>query len=216
MAPADRRTTDAGFTLTEVVIVVFLLGLIMPVLAMAFSVVVRTTATSEDRADDSRSLLNLTTWLSQDVSSTSEDGFYIGTSAGGCNLPSSLLDSSTDLLELHWQEGSTNFVTNYRWVPTSSTKGQIFRYACLQGQAASELRMTAELNAVSTGDFGPAPVEITPTPTEMADGSPGIKGVEFVVLILDEYGIQRELLSLDACACEFGRRCSHCAGGLAR
>jgi prepilin-type N-terminal cleavage/methylation domain-containing protein len=196
MAPAERRTTDAGFTLTEVVIVVFLLGLIMPVLAMAFSVVVRTTATSEDRADDSRSLLNLTTWLSQDVSSTSEDGFYIGASAGGCDPLS--IPESKNLLELHWREGSQNYVTNYRWVSTGSSKGQIFRYACLQGQTANELRMTAELNEVSSGDFAPAPVEITPTPATLADGSPGIKGVEFVVLIFDEYGIQRELLSLDA------------------
>ena len=58
--------------------------------------------------------------------------------------------------------------------------------------------MTAELNKVSTGSFAPAPVEITPTPTTLVDGSPGTKGVQFVVLILDEDGVQRELLSLDA------------------
>lgn len=193
------RRSDAGFTLTEVVIVTALLGLLMPVLAFAFSFVIRATPTNEDRADDSRSLLNLTNWLSQDVSSTSEDGFYVGTSApaGGC-LASSLPSGSVNLLELHWSEGTERFVTNYRWVSTSPTMGRIFRYACQQGQSAVELRMTAELNSVSTGTFAPAPVEIDPTPTVKADGTPGTKGVEFVVIILDEYGIQRELLSLDA------------------
>ena len=58
--------------------------------------------------------------------------------------------------------------------------------------------MTAELNKVSSGSFGPAPVEITATPSTLVDGSPGTKGVQFVVLILDEDGVQRELLSLDA------------------
>ncbi len=200
--PTGRRTTDAGFTLPEVLIVVILLGLLMPVLAMAFSVVVRTNPTSSDRADDSRSLLNLTNWLSQDVSSTSEDGFYIGSSAptGGC-LASSLPASSVNLLELHWREGSSHFVTNYRFVSTGPTKGQIFRYACMQGQAANELRMTAELNKVAPSaehPFAPAPVQITPTPTTLADGSPGLKGIQFVVLIYDDNGVQRELLSLDA------------------
>ncbi len=138
-APADRATSDAGFTLTEVVIVVFLLGIIMPVLAMAFTVVIRTTPTSEDRADDSRALLNLTNWLSQDVSSTAEDGFYIGTSApsGGC-LASSLPASSINLLELHWSEGTENYVSNYRFVETDASTGRIYRYACQQGQAGVE------------------------------------------------------------------------------
>jgi hypothetical protein len=51
---------------------------------------------------------------------------------------------------------------------------------------------------VTTGTFAPAPVEITKALTTMADGSPGIKGIQFVVLIFDDFGIQRELLSLDA------------------
>ncbi len=197
--PAGRPVTDAGFTLPELLIVIVLMGILMPVLAMAFSVVIRTSPTSDARADDSRSLTNLTNWISQDVSSTSEDGFLVGTSAGGCQLPSSAT-SSVNLLELNWKEGAKQFVANYRFVSTGPSKGQIFRYACLKGQAANGLRMTADLNKVvdSANPLSPAPVRIAPVPTLRADGSPGVKGVQLVVVILDDYGVQRELLNLDA------------------
>lgn len=197
---AGRPVTDAGFTLPELLIVIVLMGILMPVLAVAFSVVIRSSPTSGARADDSRSLTNLTNWISQDVSSTSEDGFFVGTSAGGCLLPSSAA-SSVNLLELNWKEGAKQFVANYRFVSTGASKGQIFRYACLKGQAASELRMTADLNKIVDSAnplFSPAPVRIAPVPTKRADGSPGIKGVQLVVVIRDDYGVQRELLNLDA------------------
>ena len=197
--PAGRPVTDAGFTLPELLIVIVLMGVLMPVLAVAFSVVIRSSPTSEARADDSRSLTNLTNWVSQDVASTSENGFFVGTSAGGCVLPSSAA-SSKNLLELNWTEGAKSFVANYRFVSTGASKGQIFRYACLKGQAASELRMTADLNTIvdSTNPLSPAPVRIAPVPTVRADNSPGVKGVQLVVVIRDDYGVQRELLNLDA------------------
>jgi hypothetical protein len=143
--------------------------------------------------------LNLTTHLSQDVSSTREDGFFIAPEAspGGCD-PASLPALSTNLLELHWSEGSERYVANYRWLNTGPGKGQIHRFACQQGQAARAVRMTPDLNEVAGSDFGSAPVEITRAPTTMADGTPGDKGIQFVVLIFDDFGVQRELLSLDA------------------
>ena len=196
----QNRTRDAGFTLLETVIVVIIMGIIVPVLAFAFSVVVRTTPSAEDRADDARSLLNLTTHLSQDVSSTREDGFFIGPSpapAGGCAL-SPLQLASINLLELRWSEGTEHYVTNYRWANTGVGKGQILRFSCQQGQAARQARMTPDMNAVPSGVFGVAPLELTAAPTTMTDGTPGIKGIQFVVLIYDDFGIQRELLSLDA------------------
>ncbi len=192
------------------------MGTSCPVLAMAFSVVVRTTPVVEDRADDSRSLTNLTNWISQDVSSTSEDGFHIGPSesGGGC-LTISLPTSSSICWSCTGREGTERYVTNYRWVSTGPSKGQIFRYACQKGGAASELRMTAELNEVAEPDhpFAPAPVEITPTPTKLADGIRRHKGIQFVVLIYDDYGIQRELLSLDATTTNVA---THAAGRVQR
>ena len=220
--PATRPTRDAGFTLPELLIVIVLMGILMPVLAMAFSVVVRTSPTSDARADDSRSLTNLTNWISQDVSSTSEDGFFVGPSApgdgAGCLLPSSA-GGSVNLLELRWKEGSTQFVTNYRFVPNSPSdgKGRIFRYSCLKGQAAGELRMTANLKTVAASPvnkFAPAPVRIAPVPTVRADGSPGIKGVQLVVVILDENGVQRELLNLDATTTNIATMLPGTSGGL--
>jgi prepilin-type N-terminal cleavage/methylation domain-containing protein len=193
------RPRDAGFTLLETVIVVMIIGIIVPVLAFSFSVVVRTTPSAEDRADDARSLLNLTTHLSQDVSSTREDGFFVApeVSPGGCD-PTSLPASSINLLELQWTEDAARYVVNYRWLNTGPGKGQIHRFACLQGQAARQARMTPDLNEVPTGMFAPAPVEITKSPTTMIDGTAANKGIQFVVLIFDDFGIQRELLSLDA------------------
>ena len=182
---------------------VVLMGLIMPVLAMSFSVVVRSLPQADARTDDSRSLLNLTTWLARDVSSTREDGFFVGASGplGGC-LATSLPSASINLAELHWREtlGTTrNFVVNYRFVSTAPGKGVIYRYSCLLGQAASSLKMTPEMNTVSSaGPLSPAPVQITLAPTTMDNGSPGNKGLQFVVLIYDDNGVQRELLSLDA------------------
>ena len=179
------------------------MGLIMPVLAMSFSVVVRSLPQADARTDDSRSLLNLTTWLARDVSSTREDGFFVGASGplGGC-LATSLPSASINLAELHWREtlGTTrNFVVNYRFVSTAPGKGVIYRYSCLLGQAASSLKMTPEMNTVSSaGPLSPAPVQITLAPTTMDNGSPGNKGLQFVVLIYDDNGVQRELLSLDA------------------
>jgi hypothetical protein len=58
--------------------------------------------------------------------------------------------------------------------------------------------MTPDLNEVPTGMYRPAPVEITKSKTTMVDGTDGNKGIQFVVLIFDDFGIQRELLSLDA------------------
>ena len=60
--------------------------------------------------------------------------------------------------------------------------------------------MTAEIYEVvsPTNPLSPAPVRITPVPTTSVDGTPGNKGVQLVVIILDDYGVQRELLNLDA------------------
>jgi hypothetical protein len=72
----------------------------------------------------------------------------------------------------------------------------IHRYACKSGQPATDLKLTPDLNNASSGALAPAPVAITLVPT--TNGNPGFKGIQFVVTVLDENGVQRELLSLDA------------------
>ena len=58
---------SGGFTLVEMLIVVTILGVVMTTLAAVFSVIVRTTPSTEARADDARSLQGLVTWLPQDI-----------------------------------------------------------------------------------------------------------------------------------------------------
>jgi prepilin-type N-terminal cleavage/methylation domain-containing protein len=187
-----RRPRDRGFTLIEVIIVVMILGMVMTALAAAFVVIVRATPGAEARADDSRSLNNLTTWLSKDVSSTEETGFTVGVPASGCTG----VPTSTSLLELRWSEGSTTYVANYRYLATGPGTGVIHRFSCKLGQAAADLRLTPDLTDASSGSLMPAPVAITLVHT--TNGNPGNKGLQFVVTVLDEHGVQRELLSLDA------------------
>jgi prepilin-type N-terminal cleavage/methylation domain-containing protein len=192
---ADRRPApDRGFTLIEVMVVVAVLGMVMTALAAAFVVIVKSTPTTEARTDDARALDSLTTWLSKDVASTSEDGFVVGATGSGCTG----VPASKGLLELRWSEGSTTYVSNYRYLSTGATTGSIHRYTCLLNQPASDLKLTPDLANVASGTLAPAPVAITLVSTTMANGNPGNKGLQFVVTVLDESGVQRELLSLDA------------------
>ncbi len=178
------------------------MGLITPVIALAFTSIVRSTPGAENRNDDASALLLLTTWLSKDVSSTSETGFFVGSSApAGTSCATSGMPSSFKLLELHWTEGARNYVTEYRWVSTNASEGRIWRFACQRGLAADQTKLTPDLNSVAASPshpFAPAPVQIVMSPTTTASGTPGNKGLQFAVLIYDDFGVQRELLSLDA------------------
>lgn len=194
---AERSTRDDGFTLVEVIIVVAMLGLVMSALAAAFVVVLRVSPASEARADDARALLGLTNWIAQDVASAEEDGFVFGPHASSCT---SGVPAATGLLELRWSEDTTDFFVGYRYVAEGPGTGAIVRFSCKDGGAASALRVSPTLRDQPAATFAPpAPVNITPVPTLLADGvTPGNKGVQFQVFVLDANGTQRELLSLDA------------------
>jgi prepilin-type N-terminal cleavage/methylation domain-containing protein len=194
---------DRGFTLIEAIIVISILGLLASVIAAAFVVVIRTSPASEARADDSRSLLGITNWLSQDVASTSESGFEGGDTdhnPGVDSAPtkcaaSSVPSNSQGLLQLTWG----NFVVNYRWLPSAQGEGAIYRYTCLVGQPASRLRVSADMRSAplaSTLALRPAPVAINLLPTQT--GNVGNGGIEFFLYAFEATGAQRELLRLDA------------------
>lgn len=178
----------------EVLIVIAVLGFVMTAVSAAFVVIARSSPQSVARADDSRALLNLTNWLSQDVSSTSEDGFLVG---GNDPDPCTGIPTSKSLLTLRWSENGRAYVASYRYVDAGSI-GTIHRFSCVDGSTASDLRLTPELQNVTSGLLQPAPVAITLVPTTMVNGQPGNKGLQFVVTVFDENGVQRELLSLDA------------------
>jgi len=192
LTDSRSRRTDRGFTLIEVLVVVVVLGMVMTALAAAFVVIVKANPTTDARTDDARSLDNLTTWLSRDVSSTLESGFVVGAAGSSCTG----VPASKGLLELQWSEAGTTYVSNYRYVSTGSTTGTIHRYTCMLSQPASDLKLTPDLTNISTGTLAPAPVDVTLVPT--TNGHAGSKGIQFVVTVVDPSGAKRELLSLDA------------------
>ena len=112
----DRNRPDHGFTLPELLISIVMIGIIMTVLGGVFTVFLRSTPTTEARAQDARSVLGLVTWLPQDVDSTPSDGFDVDPSTdSGCSV-----DPGINLLRMEWVEkiGSvtTTFISNYRHV----------------------------------------------------------------------------------------------------
>jgi hypothetical protein len=186
-----------------VLIVVTVLGFLMTVLAAAFVVVVRTVPDTEDRLDDSRSLLGLTNWLSQDVMSASaHNGFDVLDADPASPSCEDLPASSVNLLELSWSDVAT-YVVNYRYVEQTATTGAIIRYSCVSGGTPAVVRVTSDLENGTSGAFAPAPVEITLKPFVLPDGTAGIEGLEFRVFVY-ENGSPRELLSLDAATSNIG------------
>jgi prepilin-type N-terminal cleavage/methylation domain-containing protein len=215
----DRETPDEGFTLVEVLIVTMLLGLIMVALAAVFVVVLRASPAAEATVDDSRSLLTLTNRLSQDVTSTSEYGFEPAVSSTDTNpltnptgagpfIASPYLarcdlsgqPSSIPILQLRWTESTSTFVADYRW-EASGGEGKIVRYGCRAGSAPIRSEVTTTLRETpvsSSNNLTPVPVHLTVSHITTAEGLPGNDSVHFEVIVVDEDGTQRELLSLDA------------------
>lgn len=189
---------DQGFTLVETVVVVALLSFVMAVVAATFTVIVRNSPSVENRTDDARSLLGLTNWLSQDVMSTAENGFEDSTAADRCT---GLPVGSTSIVQLRWTEGDT-YVANYRWVPSSGTSGSIVRFSCRAGQAAASIRVTAPLERLPAAQCsGATPPSECPVPVDLAivPGSPGSPpSLSFAVYVVEDTGVRRELLELDA------------------
>lgn len=200
MIAAYRRHRRDGFTLMEVVIVVTLTGLVAAVIAAVFTTIARTTPVTEARADDARSLLGLTTWLPQDVGSARPSSFEPGPHASDCG--SGVDPSSQGLLQMSWTEGGTTLVADYRYLSTGAGTGRVVRYSCPLGGAAELVNMTAPLLAVAaTGSppypsEGPAPVDLTMLP--LGCSIPNCTGVNFEVVVVDDGGATRSLLTLDA------------------
>jgi prepilin-type N-terminal cleavage/methylation domain-containing protein len=112
---------DGGFTLLELLISIALIGIVMPALAAAFTVVLRTTPSVGERTDNAHTLQGIVTWLAQDIDSTPPTGFDLDpTTPSGCTL-----SPGTNLLRLEWSEnvgsGVVRYVANYRHVLVGSS-----------------------------------------------------------------------------------------------
>lgn len=123
---------DRGFTLIEVLIVMSVMTIIIGALATVFSVIVRTTPTTEVRVDDARSTRGLQTWLSHDTMSTPP--FDSRTDEGWIDLDQfeRCTTSGTKIVEFRWQEDShtkRQFAVSYRF-ENDGVEGRIVRVTC--------------------------------------------------------------------------------------
>ncbi len=181
----DPARRNGGFTLVEVVVTTALVALVAVALGAAFTVIVRTAPTTENRVDDANALLGLTNWIPQDVASTEETGFERAPYTNACSGV-----TGSDVLQLEWSEGGDAFVVDYRFVDLGPGVGVVSRFACVNGQPATSLDLTPPLARIA----GAPPVDAT-----LIVGGAGHVGVEFIVRVLDDDGItERDILSLDA------------------
>jgi prepilin-type N-terminal cleavage/methylation domain-containing protein len=155
-ACAERR--DSGFTLVEVTITIVIMGVLTAAMAMAISIVLRTSPDTTDRIDDARATRGLSTWLAQDTMSTPP--YLPETSQGGMNIDTSPAAENNDcggagqnIVHFQWRErttSTTTFVANYRFVVDDGS-GFVTRYTCFQEgtsafQPRSALRLTPALD----------------------------------------------------------------------
>ncbi len=178
-----RQRRDPGFTLIEVVVTVALIALVAVALGAAFTVIIRTTPTAEDRIDDSASMLSLTSWLPRDVNSADLSLFDPAPYTNGCSGV-----SGGDLLQLEWSDGSADYTVDYRFVDGAPDLGTIVRYSCVNGLTATAIELTAPLRRIG----GLPPVTVT-----TLSGGAGTDGIGVAVEVLDQGGIPRTLVDLD-------------------
>ncbi len=145
--PGSHPRRDQGFTLTELLISVVVMGLLATTLAGVAIVVLNTTPPTEARADDARSLQGLVTWLPQDVDATPPDGFDRSATAWPC--AGAAPANSVNILTMGWTEQSTvatDYSASYRYEKRNESWSMV-RYFCTNHGAAERINLTSSLPA---------------------------------------------------------------------
>ncbi|MAT06520.1 MAG: hypothetical protein CL424_15890 [Acidimicrobiaceae bacterium] len=166
-----RSRTDVGFTLIELLVVVIMLGLVLTVLAAAFSVIVRTTPDNENRIGDANTAQGLTTYLPEDANSTPSSGFSF--SKGDVSGCAGATDPGVSLMKLSWTELSQSFVANYRYELDGDGDGfRIVRYSCIDGGSVTRARLSSDLPPIDEAAWTPGSPPVVVTPALDGAGDP--------------------------------------------
>jgi hypothetical protein len=144
---------DRGFSFVEILVNIVILGFLSVGLAQTFSIVTRTLPQAEAQTSDARSLMGLSIWLPEDLSST-PSALDDGTGPGGLDPDVSAATGcagtspGTNLLRARWTEtvgeSSVEYIASYRYVPKDEGY-TVQRYACAAGEQPTVLGMTGVL-----------------------------------------------------------------------
>ncbi len=154
----SARRSEAGFTLTEMMMVLALMGIISGVIATAFSVSVRASDRIEAALPPARDANSLNFWLSSDVSSAvpvDANWLVPSTVSIGTGCAASAADAASNVLRIETRNpilpaSPETYIASYRYM--SSTK-ELWRVFCRTGLAPSSVSVLAS-------DLDPAVVPV--------------------------------------------------------
>lgn len=137
-----RPHRDDGLTLVELLVVITLLGLVMFVIAAAFSTILRVAPSTTYRIDDARSTRGLHTWLTRDISSTPPtvydpgtgtgfvDGSYPSPTDAGVPAADLCTPDGAHVLFMAWSDRGTSYRAQYTIEGDASLGFRVVRTIC--------------------------------------------------------------------------------------
>ncbi len=141
MADTDR-STDRGFTLTEVIVVLLMVAVLASVIVAVVAVILKNVPTTEARADNSRSYQRMIQWLPRDAASTPPNEFDTNDPPAS---PSCVGAAGVNLVHMSWDDGPDTVVAEYRLVPDADGV-LVQRFHCSSGAGYSD---TATIDVTS-------------------------------------------------------------------
>lgn len=206
MSRSERR--DDGLTLVELLVVVSLIGLVMFVIAAAFTTIVRVAPNTMYRIDDARSTRGLHTWLTRDISSTPPhvydtatgtgyvDGSYPSPGAAGvpgadvCAPP-----GGTHVLFMAWSDRGVSYRAQYTIEGDAGSGFRVVRTICggdddrlpltgdvSNGTCASSFRSALTITDADSDGVAEATVNLCLVSTQPGDGLLGGDGQQEITL----------------------------------
>ena len=140
---SDRERRDAGFTLTETLIVIAVVAIVGAALAAAMTVFLRNERSVSDRVTETRDLQRLVDFLPYDVASARVVDINMPT--GGCG------SGGTALLDLAWFEefGSASYSSEVTYWLNDGASQEIVRMECENGGSPISLVVAKAFTSVS-------------------------------------------------------------------